>query len=230
MRDALKAQLEEAAELNQRSLSEEMEHQLEEQARLRDLIPALRRPGRLLQMAIFLQAIDSIEEETGKPWDEDEGLAGVVAARAVSAILDLKLNKAFDAHIATMANIGEPVRKFRSIPLMEPIPETEEPKLPAPERIRSGSPISKTSEASEPAGNDEDPLSPIERQMWERLKRGEAIGAHKLGMHESVFEEHARHLSEKLSALGWIKPFPPAADADVLGAKPRLEKSKKGQK
>jgi len=196
MRDALKAQLEEAAELNQRSLSEEMEYQLEEQARLRDLIPALRRPGRLLQMAIFLQAIDSIEEETGKPWDEDEGLAGVVVARAVSAILDLKRNKAFDAHIAG----------------------------------RSSRPIRKTGEPSERAGNDEDPLSPIERQMWERLKRGEAIGADKLGMDESVFEEHVRHLSEKLSALGWIKPIPTAADADVLGGKAEVIEIKRGQK
>jgi hypothetical protein len=183
MRDALKAQLEEAAELNQRSLSEEMEYQLEEQARLRELIPALRRPGRLLQMAIFLHAIDSIEKETGKPWDEDEGLAGVVVERAVGAILDLKRNKAFDAHIVTMANIGAPVRKFRSIPLTEePITVPEEPKLPAPERkpqrIRSGSPTSKTGEASEPAGNDEDPLSPIDlleglRRLAKNKKRGQ---------------------------------------------------------
>jgi hypothetical protein len=229
MRDALKAQLEEAAELNQRSLSEEMEYQLEEQARLRELIPTLRRPGRLLQMAIFLQAIESIEEETGKPWDEDEGLAGVVVARAVSAILDLKRKKAFDAHIETMANIGAPVRKFRSIPLDEPIPETEEPKLPAPERkperIRSGNPISKTSEASEPAGNDEDPLSPIERQLYERLMRGEKIIAHK---HDSILQEHMQHLMDKLSAWDWTKPFPRTADADFLGVMPRSERVKRG--
>jgi hypothetical protein len=123
---SLRAVLEQTAAATERSLSAEIEFQLEELALLRDLIPALRQPGRLLQMAIFLQAVDSIEEETGKPWDEDEGLARAVVARVVSAILDLKRNKAFDAHIA--ARSGSPINKTSEV--SKPARNDEDPLSP----------------------------------------------------------------------------------------------------
>jgi DNA-binding NarL/FixJ family response regulator len=94
LRGALRTALEQTAAATERSLSAEIEFQLEELALLRDLIPALRRPGRFLQVAVFLQASESVEEETGKLWDEDEGLAELVVARAASAILNLRRSKA----------------------------------------------------------------------------------------------------------------------------------------
>ena len=71
MRDALKAKLEEEADANQRSVSEEIEYQLEGMALLRHCQGVQTYSG---QFAIRRRHY-TMEEKTGKAWDQDEETA-----------------------------------------------------------------------------------------------------------------------------------------------------------
>ena len=73
MRDALKASLEEAAEANQRSLSEEIEHTLEETRFLRGIQSLyIRTQSLYMEMTEVLLGLAADEDKTGKAWDKDE--------------------------------------------------------------------------------------------------------------------------------------------------------------
>jgi hypothetical protein len=111
MRDALKAQLEEAAEINQRSLSEEIENQLEELFLFRRMLPNFGRAGLFEQMAMLGDAMQWFEEQTGKAWDEDEKTVEEVLRRATANVINLKrfkleLRKAAEAN---QRSVGEEV-------------------------------------------------------------------------------------------------------------------------
>lgn len=97
MRDALKADLEKEAAANQRSLSEEIEHQLEQQALLRSLLPTFGRSDLFWQMAMFGHAITSMEKLAGKAWDEDDDTAEKVLVFARDLIVEAKRNKTLSA-------------------------------------------------------------------------------------------------------------------------------------
>ena len=71
MRDARKAELEKEASANQRSLSEEIEHQLEERALLREIMPALAGPMLVWLMQQIGHTLQVIEQRRGNAWDED---------------------------------------------------------------------------------------------------------------------------------------------------------------
>ena len=90
LRGPLRAALEKAAAAADRSLSAEIEFRVEESALLRGLMPDFTRQHRFLQMAVFLQTIDTFEEETGKPWDEDEAMVGALVARVTGALLNIR--------------------------------------------------------------------------------------------------------------------------------------------
>jgi hypothetical protein len=108
MRDALKARLEEAAEANQRSLSEEIETQLEAQLMLHDLMPTIGRrgdPGILRVMAMLSVAIEAAERETGKRWAEDEETLDKVLKLTV--ILASRLKQDRDKALAALMGAGE---------------------------------------------------------------------------------------------------------------------------
>jgi hypothetical protein len=113
MRDALKAELEEAAEANQRSLSEEIEHQLEEQRLYRPMLAHLGRTG-VEAMFEFSAAIAVIEETIGKRWDHNEETIEAVMQRAVEGVLRLKRSS---SPISKAAEATEPDSNSITAPL-----------------------------------------------------------------------------------------------------------------
>jgi hypothetical protein len=86
----LKEALAKAAAANERSLSSEIEHQLEEYALVRELIPTLRRPGVLFHMEFLIGAIERAEKETGKLWPENEEAVEKAMRGAAESIRSLK--------------------------------------------------------------------------------------------------------------------------------------------
>jgi hypothetical protein len=198
----LKEALAKTAAANERSLSSEIEHQLEEYALLRELIPALRRPGILFQTWMFLGAIEDIEKETGKPWPGDEAAIEKVVRRAATDILKTK-----------RWELGRPAMDLVGGNYV----------------LRPGSPISKTTEAAEPDGDDQDQRStriftPGELAVLQRLwdGKGNKLIAHELDMPESTVESHLRHITKKLNARNMLTKA--SSPTDFFRAKRRGQK------
>jgi DNA-binding CsgD family transcriptional regulator len=236
LRSPLRAALEESAGANDRSLSAEIEHQLEEQARFRELIPALKRPGTFSQMAALALSIDSIEKITGKPWDEDKEMIEEVLTRAIAIILDLKRSPTFIGYIA--ARLGRPTSK--TIEPAEPhghdedqdLSPHERPALELPLQDKQKDLLSLHKRQVRLRQEMRKDLSPRECQVWDLWAQGwqDQFIANKLDMRESTVKVHIRHFMEKLETMYETREVLPTG-ADLLGAKTEVgKKIKRGQK
>jgi hypothetical protein len=112
MRDALKATLEETAAANQRSVSEEIEHQLEERALLRNIMPTFGRPDLFWVGHMLANAISFIEKKTGKAWDEDPETTQECVKAVITAMSNVARVKAGADAVTLDKSLGSTIGKF----------------------------------------------------------------------------------------------------------------------
>jgi len=111
MRDRLKASLEQAAAADQRSLSEEIEHRLEESLRLRELGMSFGRPELFWQMHLLGNVIRFVEKKTGKLWDEDPETNHESIKAVVTAMMNLGRAKGGEEPVRGDNSLGAIVGK-----------------------------------------------------------------------------------------------------------------------
>src|SRR5689334_6538053 len=112
LRGPLRATLEETAAANERSLSAEIEYQLEERALLRGLMPTFGRPDLFWQMHLLANVIAFVEKKTGKVWDEDPETTHEAIKAVITTMTNLRRAKWGGDPVAGDESLGGTIGKI----------------------------------------------------------------------------------------------------------------------